>query len=301
VVEREMPGSIVASVGYVGTRTVHSFGDLEINAAAPGAGTAGRPLNVKFGHSVDTWAWDGYLNANYHALQVAVNRRAASGLTLKGAYTYSKAINQTDEDGWTGTIMYNYAPVFGRNRAQAGYNIPHMFQMGFVYELPAGSGKKFANSGVSKWILGGWQLNGVFAAFQGRPFSVSAAAGALNAPGNSQTADQVKPVVEKIGNIGAGQQFYDATAFAAPTGVRFGSSGRNILRGPGVVNLDLGLFRKIPIRERVTLELRAEAANVSNTPHFNNPNANVNGGNFMQVTSAVGDQRQARFSVRLAW
>src|SRR6185503_2084066 len=105
----------------------------------------------------------------------------------------------------------------------------------------------------------------------------------------------------KLGGIGVGHPFYDATAFAAPTGVRFGSSGRNILRGPGVVNLDLGLFRKIPIRERVTLELRAEAANVSNTPHFNNPNANVNGGNFMQVTSAVGDQRQARFSVRLAW
>ncbi len=69
--------------------------ELEINAAAPGAGTAGRPLNAKFGHSVDTWAWDGYLNANYHALQIAVNRRVASGLTLKGGYTYSKAINQT--------------------------------------------------------------------------------------------------------------------------------------------------------------------------------------------------------------
>src|SRR5216683_4203704 len=270
VVERELPGQFITSIGYIGTRTVHGFGDLEINAAAPGAGTAGRPLNVKFGHTVDTWAWDGYLNANYHALQVAVNRRVASGLALKGAYTYSKAINQTDEDGWTGTIMYNWAPVFNRNRAQAGYNIPQMFQMGFVYELPMGRGKPLANSGVSKWILGGWQVNGVFASFMGRPFTVGAAAGALNAPGNTQTADQVKPDVEKIGAIGVGQQFFDSTAFAAPTGVRFGSSGRNLLRGPGVVNLDLGLFRKFPIRERVNLELRAEAANFSNTPHFNN-------------------------------
>jgi hypothetical protein len=234
-------------------------------------------------------------------LQVAVNRRVTSGLTLKGAYTYSKAINQTDEDGWTGTIMWNWVPVFNRNRAQAGYNIPQMFQMGFVYELPMGSGKQIANSGVAKWVLGGWQLNGVFASFQGRPFSVTAAAGALNAPGNSQTADQVKPVVEKIGGIGAGQQFFDPTAFAAPTGVRFGSSGRNLLRGPGVVNLDLGLFRKFPIRERVTLEARIEAANFSNTPHFNNPNSNINGGNFLQVTSAMLDQRQLRFTVRMSW
>ena len=301
VVERELPGQFVTSIGYVGTRTVHSFGDLEINAAAPGAGTAGRPLNVKFGHSVDTWAWDGYLNANYHALQVSVNRRAAAGLTLKGAYTYSKAINQTDEDGWTGTIMYNWAPVFSRNRAQAGYNIPQMFQMGFVYELPLGSGKKFANSGVSKWVLGGWQVNGVFASVQGKPFTVGAAAGALNAPGNTQTADQVKPVVEKIGAIGVGQQFFDPTAFAAPVGVRFGNSGRNLLRGPGLVNLDFGLFKKFPIRERVTLETRFEAANLSNTPHFNNPTANISGGNFLQVTSALPDQRQIRLTLRMFW
>jgi hypothetical protein len=301
VIEHELPGQIVTSIGYVGTRTVHSFGDLEINAAAPGAGTPGRPLNVKFGHSVDTWAWDGFLNANYHALQVAVNRRAANGLTLKGAYTYSKAINQTDDDGWTGTIMYNWAPVFNRNRAQAGYNIPQLFQMGFVYELPMGSGKRFATTGITKWALGGWQVNGVFASYVGRPFSVTAAAGALNAPGNTQTADQVKPDVAMVGAIGIGQQFFDPTAFAAPIGARFGSSGRNILRGPGVVNLDLGLFRKMPIRERLTLEARVEAANFSNTPHFNNPNANINAGNFLQVTSAMADQRQLRLTLRASW
>ncbi|MEZ5401552.1 MAG: TonB-dependent receptor [Bryobacteraceae bacterium] len=300
-IERELPAKIVASVAYVGTQTTHSFADREINAASPGAGTAGRPLNVKFGRSVDTWAWNGYLSANYHALQVAANRRVSDGLVLKGAYTYSKAINFTDEDGWTGTLMYNWEPVFSRNRAQAGYNIPHTLQMGFVYELPAGKGKKFATSGPAMWVLGGWQVNGVFAAYQGRPFTVSAAAGALNAPGNSQTADQVKSEVTQLGGIGPGKPFYDPTAFAAPTGVRFGASGRNLLRGPGAVNLDLGLFRRIPVWERVNLEIRAEAANFSNTPHFNNPASNVNGANFMVITSAMPDQRQVRLGLRLAW
>ncbi|MBM3786929.1 MAG: hypothetical protein FJW30_21435 [Acidobacteria bacterium] len=301
MIERQLPGNTVVSAGYVGTRTVHSFGDLEINAAAPGAGTAGRPLAQRFGRTVDTWAWDGYLNANYHALQVAVNRRAADGLMLKGAYTYSKAINQTDDDGWTGTINFNWAPVFHRNRAQAGYNIPQTLQMGFVYELPAGKGKKFASSGPARWILGDWQVNGVFASFKGRPFTVTAAAGALNAPGNIQTADQVKDKVEKLGGVGAGRPFYDPAAFAAPTGVRFGSSGRNLLRGPGTVNLDLGLFRKIHLREKFTLELRAEAANSLNTPHFNNPAANISAANFMLITSAQPDQRQFRLGLRLAF
>ncbi|MEK7406522.1 MAG: TonB-dependent receptor [Acidobacteriota bacterium] len=300
-IERQLPGQVTASVGYVGTATVRSFADFEINAAAPGAGTAGRPLNARFGRSVDTWAWNGYLGANYHALQVAFNRRAADGLLLKGAYTWSKAINWTDEDGWTGTIMWNWQPVFPRNRARAGYDIPHIFQTGFVYELPAGRGKKFATTGPARWLLGDWQVNGVFASYQGRPFTVSAAQGALNAPGNSQTADQVKPVVEKPGGIGAGQPFYDPAAFAAPTGVRFGSSGRNILRGPGAVNLDLGLFRKIPIREACTLEFRVEAANSSNTPHFANPSSNISGSNFLVVTSANLDQRQVRLGLRLSW
>jgi hypothetical protein len=300
-VEKQLPGQIVTSVGYVGTQTVRGFGDLEINAAAPGAGTAGRPLNVLFGRSVDTWAWNGYLSANYHALQVAFNRRVADGLLIKGAYTWSKAINWTDEDGWTGTIMYNWPGAFPRNRALAGYDIPQNLQIGFVYDLPAGKGKKFANSGAARWIFGDWQLNGVFAAFEGRPFSVTAAQGALNAPGNTQTADQIKPTVEKLGGIGAGQPFYDPTAYAAPTGVRFGTSGRNVLRGPGAINLDASLFRSFPIREQLKLEFRAEASNCTNTPHFNNPSANYSASNFLVVTSALPDQRQLRLGLRLSW
>ena len=110
---------------------------------------------------------------------------------------------------------------------------------------------------------------------------MTAAAGALNAPGNTQTADQVKPVVEKLGGIGSGQPFYDPSAFAAPTGVRFGSSGRNLLRGPGAVNLDLGPLPQFPLGEKFNLEFRAEAANVSNTPHFNNPSGNISAANFL--------------------
>jgi hypothetical protein len=110
----------------------------------------------------------------------------------------------------------------------------------------------------------------------------------------------VKPVVEKLGGIGAAQPFYDPAAFVAPAGVRFGTTGRNLLRGPGAVNLDLGVFRRFPISEQVQLEFR-EAANVSNTPHFNNPNANISAANFLAVTSALPDQRLVRLGLRLTW
>jgi hypothetical protein len=230
-------------------------------------------------------------------LQVEINRRAVKGLTLKGAYTYSKAINMSDEDGNT-FFTFNTPSEFSRNRAVAVYHIPHMLQLGFVYELPFGPGRAFAQSGFSRWLLGDWQMNGIFSAVQGRPFTVTAAGASLNAPGNTQTADQVKAEVRKVGTVA---EFYDRTAFASVNTVRFGSSGRNLLRGPGAVNLDFGVFRDFPIKEQLKLQFRAEAFNLSNTPHFNNPNSDSTSSDFMRITSAVQDQRQFRFALRMSW
>lgn len=294
-VEGKLPGGLVTSVGYVGTQTVRAFGQMEENVAAPGTGNLGRTFVPIYNRTASTAYFNGQFSGNYHALQMAVNGRAAAGLTLKAAYTYSKAINFTDDDG-TATVMFNYDPAFSRNRALAGYDIGQMLQLGYMYEFPFGKGKNMANSGVGAMLLGGWQANGVFSAVQGRPFTVTASAGSLDAPGNSQTADQVKAEVVRIGSL---SQFYDKTAFAAPTGAaRFGTSGRNILRGPGIVNLDLSVFRDFNVTERYTLQFRAEAANLSNTPHFGNPSNSVNSGNFMQITSADNDQRTIRFGLR---
>ena len=76
--------------------------------------------------------------------------------------------------------MWNAASVFDRNRALAGYDIPHNLQVGFMYELPFGPGKPYATTGTSAAILGGWQINGVFAAYSGRPFTLSASDSSLN-------------------------------------------------------------------------------------------------------------------------
>jgi hypothetical protein len=297
VIERQLPGGFLASVGYVGTQTVRSFTMTDINAAPTGGGSAGRPFYAAYGRTGTTYLFDGNQSANYHGLQIEINRRAAQGLTLKGAYTYSKAINMSDDDGNT-FFTFNTPSQFSRNRAVAGYHIPHMFQLGFVYELPCGPGRAFAQSGLSRWLFGDWQINGVFSAVQGRPFMVTAAGASLNAPGNSQTADQVKTEVTRVGSVG---EFYDRAAFAPVNGLRFGTSGRNLLRGPGAVNLDFGVFRDFPIKEQLKLQFRAEAFNLSNTPHFNNPNSDATSSDFMRITSAVQDQRQFRFALRMSW
>jgi hypothetical protein len=305
-IERKLPWELLGSIGYVGTASVRGFAFLDINAGQiPGAGDEGRPLFEPFGRTTATREWDGRTHSIYHAFQATLNRRMANGLLLKGAYTFSKAINEADYSDWT-EFEWNALSQLSRNRALAGYDIPQNFQMAFVYELPFGTGKPWVNTGTASKVLGGWQMNGVFAAYSGRPFTLSASDTSLNMPGNRQTPDQVKQNVEIFGNVGDDGTYFDTTAFARVTDVRFGNVGRNTMRGPGVVNLDLSLFRTFKMAGRYQLQVRAEAFNATNTPHFDNPNGNVNSSNFgrvlgLQGDDAIGASRQFRFGLRFSF
>jgi len=307
-VERKLPMDFVVSGAYVGTQTTHQFADLDINAAAPGAGNAGRPYASLFGRTAATNMWDGYLSANYHSLQTTINKQFSKGLLIRGTYTWSKAINMTDDDGWA-SVGWNWAPAFYRNRALAGYDRTHVFNIGWVYELPFGNGKPWLNSGPVKYILGNWQVNGVMSAYTGVPFTVTAPGASLNAPSNTQTADQVNPVVAQPGLIGSDGRYYDITAFASPTTPgRFGTSGRNILRNPGMWNTDLSLFKNIPFKERYNIQFRAEFFNLPNTSHFGADNSrsgafasvDVSNPNFLKVVNSFGE-RQIRFGLKFAF
>ena len=172
--------------------------------------------------------------------------------------------------------------------------------------MPFGESKKWATTGVPRALLGGWQFNGVFSAYSGRPYTLTASDSTLNMPGNLQTPDQVETEVEKFGLVGDDGTWFDTSAFARPTGVQFGSVGRNTMSGPGVVNLDLSLFRTFRITERFNLQFRAEAFNLSNTPHFANPEEDINSSNFgrileTQAADALGRSREFRFGLRLAF
>jgi hypothetical protein len=311
--EHKMPLGILTSFGYVASHSVHLLADRDINTGFPGSTLANLPYNLAYGRTQASNMWDGYLSSSYNSLQVAVSRSFSKGLMLKGAYTWSHAIDYTDDDGWAG-VDFNYAPMFQRNRATAGFDVPQNFQIGWVYELPFGKDKSYLNSGFMSKIAGGWQLSGREACYSGTPFSITAPDTSLNDGGtNTQTADQVLSKVAFLGNIGPGAYYYDPAAFAPVTAVRFGNSGRNILRNPGMWNTDLSILRAFAIKERLNLQFRAEFNNLPNTSHFTGAatgNGFGNGGGgldngvtdstFMQVTSSSGE-RNIRFGLRLQW
>jgi len=196
---------------------------------------------------------------------------------------------------------------FHLNRAVSDLNAPHNFQFTGIYEAPFGKGKKYFNSGVGSWLLGGWQMNGLMSAYSGPPSSVTAPGTDLNAPGNGQRADLLNTTVKKIGGAGPGQKWHDPAAFGQVREARFGTTGWNLLQSPGVINVDASIFRSFRVTERVNVQFRAEAFNLTNTPHFGAPVADVSNTRFMEIAGVRGtgregiDERVFRFGLRLGF
>lgn len=292
--EKKLFGDWTAQAGYVATRSNNIMGFMEQNYGLPGGGQASQILNQRFGRTASTRMVGTVGNSHYDALQARLDRRFSAGLAMQVAYTWSKCTGIAGVGNSGDEPEIKIPQYFHLNRSLCGQDKTHDFSLSSTTELPFGRGKRWATDGVPAAILGGWQIVSLFTAFSGNPFNVTASGTSLNAPRNTQRADLVKSEVKKLGGVGAGQAFYDWTAFAPVSEPRFGTAGFNILRGPGLVNLDLGVFRRFNISERARIEFRGEAFNVSNTPHFANPSGNISN---LRVDPQTGEFRGGVFEV----
>ena len=170
-IERRLPLDVAVSVGYVGTRTDGRYATRNLNYAESG-GNANRQLFAQAGTAaINVLASSA--KARYNSLQVAVNRPFKNGLMLKGAYTLSKAMNEVEDDG--GGYTWAQPSQFSRNYALAGYDRPHMLQMGFVYELPFARN----SSNPVALLVKDWQINGIASWLSGTPFTIGGDNGLL--------------------------------------------------------------------------------------------------------------------------
>lgn len=277
MLQKEFKHGFVAQVGYAATRQVHMDYEININAGQViGAGTAGEPLNQRFGRTSTTNFFEPMGHSDYDALQATLNHRFRGGYQIAGSYGFSKGIMLccTDtEDSGPEVQMQAY---WWHNRAVTPYDRSQIFSFSGLAELPFGRGKKlFSSGGIGARVFGGWQVNGLLTSYTGLPFTVTGSSASLNAPSNTQTADQIKANVAMLGGVGPGQSWFDPLAYANVTAVRFGTSGFDVLRGPGAINLDASLFRTFRINERIAAQFRGQVFNVANTPHFANPGAAV--------------------------
>ena len=285
-VQRGLPGNFALDVAYVGNVGVGQAQGYNLNAGfVAGAGAAGQPQFAPFGRTQNTNTFR-QAGSNYHSLQVKLDHRFASGLSATTAYTYQKAMGYTTSNS-TGVGGTSFYLDFQRNYSVLGNNRTHTLVQSFIYQLPFGKGKHWVNHGFASVIAGGWQTTGVMSIESGTPFSVVASGTILNAPSNTQVAN-INGRFKQLGGIGTTSPWFDTTIFSQPTTAVYGNTGQNAFIGPGFFNLDASVFRSFAVTERVTLELRAEAFSITNTPQYGNPSNNVNNSDFGQINASSG-------------
>ena len=236
----------------------------------------------------------------YHASTLRIERRYAAGYTLNSFYTWSKTLNNSDDDGnATGITYFNRSLEKGR----ANYDVHHRWVTSMTYELPFGKGRRFLNStGIANKLLGGWEIVGTQTFQSGTPFTVTFGGSSLNyLPGVGNRPNQVLPDDQvKLDHVDIGPnrfpfaaqtRYLNINGFAYPAAYSIGSLGRNTLQAPGIIWAQTSVQKSWRIRELLKFTLRGDINNPYKYHNFNPPNSvynNIDKSNFGTFTGTRG-------------
>ena len=311
------------SLAYVGTHGAHLVRNYNANQNLFGTGADLYP-NLGSIFIQDTRG-----KSDYNAMQLQYEHRARNGLTVTGAFTWSKTLD--DSCGNLDQCNPQLYTNFGPERGLSTQDVSYVMSLSALYELPFGRGKRWGHD-VSRWMdyaIGGWQLNAIYSLQGGTPFSVTVG-------GNPQytRADLAGKIKVNPGNIGnyVGETYQSqicpgnknpisipvapfalplstaglgSAGLPCPGGVYLapGTAGRDIVRGPGFSNIDFALFKNFPVTERVKGQFRVQAYNLTNTPHFGNPSdTNVQDGHIGQINGVLPSSwRQVELALRFTF
>ncbi len=293
--QRQFFGSYIVTVAYVGSKGNHLFMGGEGNPAI--YGRPGANLNQKrllyptFGAITD---WSSRGNSLYHSLQMSLNKRLASGFTIRAAYTWSKLIDDASTDGAVPANSFD----FRNERGPSDFDLTHRFVGSYIWELPKLAGRP----AVLRHVAGGWETNGILTLESGRPFSVVSGRDNSQSGINGDRADVVGNPLLDFGRP-RGQlidRYFNPAAFAQNPAGTFGNSGRNILRDPGVAVVDFGAIKNFQMTESHRLQFRAEVFNLFNRVNLGRPNANQSSNTFARITSA-GSPRVIQMALKYSF
>ncbi len=301
-VERQFATSLVARVGYVGTRGTHLNLNLDENVAAPGPGAV--PARRPYPSVATISAWEPRGPSSYNGLQASLEKRFTSGVSFLAAYTYSRSLDEgAGGNSSTGESRINIQNPrnLSADYGLSNFNYGQRFTLSSVYQMPFGKGRKFlTNAGrLTDALVGGWQISSIVTAQSGAPFSVS-----LSTP-TANTGTFTRPNRICNGNLPSSKQtinaFYDTSCFVTPALNTFGNAGRNILIGPGLGTWDLGADKDFALTERFALQFRSEFFNVLNRANFGLPNGSIGSAAQGTITTVITNARQIQFALRLHW
>ena len=277
--QRTLPGSIVVEAAYVGTRGTHLPGEVDGDPATPGPTATEQDRRIYYGTIPNvtgiTYMTDAF-SSDYNSLQLKAEKRFSHGLQFLATYTYSKSIDNKSGSAVTGGGDSNPSDFpedpfnWSLDKALSSFDVRNRFVTAFNYNLPLGRGLAFGAdwNRVVDGVLGGWQVNGILTLQSGLPFTVFAAS---SAQCGCSTGDMRADLIGNPFPAGFHQsinQWFDPAAFSDPGPDQYGTSGRNIIEGPGLADLDFSLFKKFPFGEGRMIQLRGEFFNILNHPNF---------------------------------
>jgi hypothetical protein len=341
-VEQALTANTSLTVGYVGSHGYHEIVGLDANtpvpticpaAACPAtypntfpealAGTA-VPAGSYYIHAgtpkanpkiANTWTWFSVGDSSYNSLQVDLNHRFSHDLSLRGVYTWSKALD--DGDSLNATTAGN-APGLVSNPydvkadwGPATYDVRNLGVISVVYGLPFGHGKPFAGDlgRLGNGAVSGWSVNSLVVLQAGFPFTPQLS---YNPSNNGDTRNPVRPFVNPnfTGSaiLGKPNQWFNPTAFLPPPANSgfYGNLGRDTLLGPGLATWDFSTSKNTTLHERLSLQFRAEIFNILNRANFNTPSLIVFtpsgvSGTAGAISSTSTTARQVQFGVKVLW
>jgi len=326
-IEQQLSPNTSLGVGYIGSHGYHELLSVDANLPTPTicpaspcpagypAGAYYFPTGAALANNAiwNTTHWFSEGISSYHGLEVDVNRRFAHGLQFRGVYTFSKTLD--DGDNMNTSVATN-SPAFVANPLQpkadygrASFDIRNSAVFNATYDLPFGNGNTSHRHPWLGRLIGNWQLSGIQTWQSGLPFTPQLS---YNPSNDGDTRNPVRPSLnpnfKRQVILGGPSRYFDPAAFTQPLPGTYGNAGRNILQGPGLVETDISLTKKLSLSERLNLQFRSEIFNVFNHTNLNNPNpvvfASATGGPSPTagvITSTSTTSRQIQFGLKLLW
>jgi hypothetical protein len=293
-VQKSLGRKAILQIGYVGSEARRLLILRDINQAALGSGfvnttnAAGfayqqttRPYFSQYPHFgvIDEIQSTG--TSNYNALQTSLRTSSWHGLIFQANFTWSHSLDEVTQ--YVGALPQDSTNLKG-NYGNSDFDIPLAFTAYLIYDIP---GSRFG----PRWLSNGWQANANLSFRNGLPFNVYASSDTSGTGENTTRGDQIGPAYQGVSqslNDHQPVQWINPASFANPANGSFGTIGRNVLRGPSYGDVDLSLFKNIPIRERLHAQLRIEMFNLFNKVNLAPPSGYIGGG-FGQSSDTIGD------------
>jgi hypothetical protein len=329
-IEQELPGQIVVTAGYAGSRSSHIlvFGN-DINVGSPSAcgSVAGYTLGcgpggAAFGVPYPAFQYSDIASifdagrAHYNSLQIkAETKSARHGLYALIGYTYSRSYDTGFSDGLGSIIGATYFPLPNWQSLDWGLsqiNLNQNFTASVIYQLPFGRGKKWGNNWnrVANALGGDWEMTVIEKATSGFPVFVvdsnnTSGAGLLNT--NAQSLIRPNQVCNPVLGNPTLAEWFNPACFAQPAAGELGNANRTPLFGPDFVNTDFSVIKHFIPREGMQIDFRAEFFNLFNHAQFGAPGGNNYGADFNSpstfavVNYTVNNPRLVQFALKLAF